>query len=277
MNVRWTTKSRILSLFDFIGRDALYFVQKNITKRSRIKLPKIPRSWRFHKENIETFGAGRLIEFGAGKNLGQNLYISSSELQQTVVDLNPMLDFELVNQTIGLLRDNHKLSDFQFVASRDDLKQTYGIEYQAPVDMSSSEFDDKSFDICVSTNTLEHIPTPAIQGILNELRRVLQSGAIVSAQIDYSDHYAHTDRSISRLNFLQFSEDQWKSHNHKFFFQNRLRHGHYRQLFADAGFEILQDEPIKPCPEIPKKLQPDLLAGEDSDYCLVGRWVLRNP
>ena len=277
MNISWTTKSRVLSLFDLLGREALYFTQKYISKRSILELPTIPRPWTFHKENVVEFGAQSLIEFGAGKNLGQNLYISGPDLQQKVVDLNPMLDLALVNRAIDLLRDVHAQESLTPVQSREDLKRTYGIDYQAPVDMTGTAFQENAFDICISTNTLEHIPAATLEDILRELRRILKPGGIVSAQIDYSDHYAHTDRSISKINYLRFSEQEWRRHNHKFFFQNRLRHSHYRKIFLDAGFEVLREQAIKPNKVIPDDLLPDLLTGDDSDYCLAGLWILRNP
>lgn len=277
MNISWTTKSRLFSLFDLLGRDALYFTQRYVSRRSAIKLPVIPHSWKFHKENIEAFRATRLIEFGAGKHLGQNLFLASNALRQQVVDLNPMLDLQLVNQVIRRLQDQGALTEASPVRSREDLEQHYGITYLAPVDMTSTAFDDSSFDICVSTNTLEHIPAATIEGIFRELRRILTPGGIVSAQIDYSDHYAHTDRSITRLNYLRFSEEDWARHNHNFHYQNRLRHSHYRRIFLDAGFEILREQAMKPSETVPGDLHPELLTGDDSDYCLAGLWVLRKP
>lgn len=277
MNISWTTKSRLFSLFDLLGRDALYFTQRYVSRRSAIKLPVIPHSWNFHKENIEAFSATRLIEFGAGKHLGQNLFLSSDALWQQVVDLNPMLDLDLVNQAILQLRERGALLEASPVGSREDLEHHYGIAYRAPVDMTATAFDDRSFDICISTNTLEHIPAATIEGIFRELRRILKAGGNVSAQIDYSDHYAHTDRSITRLNYLRFSEQDWARHNHKFHYQNRLRHSHYRRIFQEAGFEILREKAMKPSTVVPGDLRPDLLTGDDSDYCLAGLWVLRNP
>ncbi|WP_282609562.1 class I SAM-dependent methyltransferase [Pelagibius sp. Alg239-R121] len=217
-----------------------------------------------------------MIEFGAGKNLGQNLYISQPELRQHLVDLNPMLDLSLVNHVVTLLAEQYAFEALPAVQSLGDLEAKYAIKYDAPVDMTSTAFDDDSFDICISTNTLEHIPLVTLEAILRELRRVLKSAGIISAQIDYSDHYAHTDRSISKINYLRFSEQAWKRHNHKFFFQNRLRHSHYRKVFQDAGFEILREQAIKPSKRIPDDLDPDVLTGDDSDYCLAGLWVLRN-
>jgi SAM-dependent methyltransferase len=217
-----------------------------------------------------------LIEFGAGKNLGQNVYLSQTGVRQHVVDLKSMLDLMLVNHVIDILRERFSLPALSAVSSLEDLQSKYAITYQAPVDMTHTEFDDGMFDMCISSNTLEHIPVATLQAILRELRRVLKKGGVISAQIDYSDHYAHTDKSISKLNYLRFSEPRWRRHNHGCFYQNRLRHNHYRKLFEDAGFEILSEEARNRTEPIPADLDPTLLTGDDSDYCRLGQWVLRN-
>lgn len=277
MKIKWKTKSRLLALFDLLGRDVLYFVQKHVTRRAVVALPNIPTAWHFHEEVLGRYAPKRLIEFGAGKNLGQNLFLSRPGLRQQVVDLNAMLDLTLVNHVIAILSERYGRSNLKPVSSIEELEARYGIAYRAPVDMTATDFAAGSFDICISTNTLEHIPVPVLQAILVELRRILKPGGIVSAQIDYTDHYAHTDKSISKLNYLRFSEAEWRRHNHRCFFQNRLRHNHYHQLFTDAGFGIVQQEAARPCDLLPPKLDPTLLTGDDSDLCKLGLWVLRNP
>lgn len=276
MNVDWKLKSRLLSLFDLLGENALYFTQKHISRRAMIDLAKIPKGWAFHKQNILRYRPATLLEFGAGKSLGQNLYISDTGVRQHVVDLNPMLDLSLVNRVIGMLRDRYAFDDFRDVASLGDLETDYGISYEAPVDMTGTGFPDHCFDMCISTNTLEHIPITTIRGILGELGRLLRKDGVISAQIDYSDHYAHTDRRISRLNYLKFSEQDWARHNHNLFYQNRLRHEHYRKLFEEAGFLVLHSDAHRPCKDSPAELDPDLLTGDDSDFCLTGHWILQN-
>jgi len=277
MNIAWKTKSRLLSLFDLLGNDVLYFTQKHVSARARIALPVIPGAWRFHAEVLDRHRPSRLIEFGAGKDLGQNLFLARPRLRQQVVDLHAMLDLALVNRAIGILRTRHRLTDLTEVSSLADLAARHGITYQAPVDMTGTDFTGASFDICISTNTLEHIPLASLEAILRELRRIVTPGGIVSAQIDYSDHYAQADRSISKLNYLRFTEAEWRRYNHRCFYQNRLRHNHYRGLFEAAGFTVLQQEALAPCAALPPKVEPALLTGDDSDFCKRGHWVLRNP
>ena len=79
--------------------------------------------------------------------------------------------------------------------------------------------------------------------IFTEIKRILKPGGIISAIVDYSDHYAHTDRNIGLLNYLRFTPEAWSKYNHSSHFQNRLRHHDYREMFEDLGFEIDVDEP----------------------------------
>ena len=59
----------------------------------------------------------------------------------------------------------------------------------------------------------------------------LKKNGMISAIIDYSDHYAHTDPAIGLLNFLNYSSDDWKKYNHESHYQNRLRHYEYIDIF----------------------------------------------
>jgi hypothetical protein len=243
MNIPWRLKSKIFSFIDsFNAQPLLYFLQKNVTKRSRIKELDVNDNWVAHRfALIENQCTSLVFEFGAGKSLAQNLYLSNIVDRQIVVDLNPMIDIELVDQARSLLTNKVKLRSANNIKSLSDLKN-YGIDYKAPYDASKTNLDNKSIDACISTNTLEHIPKESIQDIFLELFRTLKDTGIVSAKIDYSDHYAHTDSTISLLNYLSFSEKEWKKHNHNCHFQNRLRHNDYKRIFIDCGFEIVSEK-----------------------------------
>jgi len=245
MNIPWKLKSKIFWFIDSLNaQPLLYFLQKNVTKRSRIKKLEVNDNWAAHRiALIENQCTSLVFEFGAGKSLAQNLYLSNIVDRQIVVDLNPMVDIELVDQARSLLVDKVELRSNNGIKSLSDLKN-YGIEYRAPYDASKTDLANKSVDACVSTATLEHIPKKSIKDIFVELYRTLKDTGIVSAIIDYSDHYAHTDSTITLLNYLNFSEKEWKKYNYRCHFQNRLRHNDYRQIFVDCGFEIISEKPV---------------------------------
>jgi hypothetical protein len=61
----------------------------------------------------------------------------------------------------------------------------------------------------------------------------------MSFQIDYQDHYAYFDPSISPYNFLRFDERAWRRYNPSLHFQSRLRHHEYLELFGEAGLDVV--------------------------------------
>ena len=242
-NIPWKIKSLIFSFIDFLNlQNLLYFLQKYITKRSRINSLLYSPDWEMHKVALNKYKTTNVVfEFGAGKSLVQNLYLSNFVKKQFIVDLYPMLDFELVDYERKKLLETKKLRSRVKIKNPKDLEH-YGIYYIAPYDATNIHLSDMSIDACISTNTLEHIPKFDIILIFSELYRKLKDEGIVSLIIDYSDHYAHTDNNISLLNFLKFSHHQWKRYNHKIHFQNRLRHYEYIDIFEKIGFRTIKED-----------------------------------
>ena len=241
-SIPWKIKSLIFNFIDYLRlTKLLYFLQKYITKRSRIISSIESLNWKMHEEALKKYKTNNVVfEFGAGKSLVQNLYLSNFVKRQIVVDLYPMLDFELVDS------EREKLLEIENLRLRSKIKnlkdlENYGIYYIAPYDATKIHLSNKSIDACISTNTLEHIPKFDIILIFSELYKKLKDEGIVSLIIDYSDHYAHSDNNISLLNFLKFSNRQWKRYNHNIHFQNRLRHYEYIDIFEKIGFRIIKE------------------------------------
>jgi len=243
MNLPWKLKSFVFGSIEAIKAvNFLYFLQKGITGCSRRGISKVSKNWQLHKEYLVKYNSiGTVFEFGAGKSLAQNLYISDIVKKQIVVDLNPMIDLDLTNKARKYLAKLVDLKSIQAIKTLKDL-ESYGIEYRAPYNAAKTDFKNRSIDACISTNTLEHIPKISLESIFAELFRILNDDGIISAKIDYSDHYAHTDKSISLLNFLKFDERTWKKYNHNCHYQNRLRHYDYLAIFRKSGFVIIEEE-----------------------------------
>ena len=277
MQVPWKLKSLAFSVFDRIGTAPLYFAQKHLTRRSQIGFREIRPFWKFHFANLKEHGSKTVFEFGAGKTLAQNLYVSQLGISQTLVDLNPMLDLELVNGAIDRLRclgvETHG-----HVSTLDELYEKYRIRYIAPGDARATGLGSDVFDACISTNTLEHIPPSDIAAIWKEMFRILRPSGIISSKIDYADHYAHTDKSISLVNFLRYTEEEWHRHNHDCHYQNRLRHQAQLQLLRDAGFRIeaeRAEDPVMPPQSL--RILPQNLTGSETDYCVSGYVLAQKP
>ncbi len=275
MKIPWKLKSRLFKILTYFPSNTLYLVQQHITRQAKVRVTEPYIGWEHHRKIIEMTGASRVIEFGAGKSLVQNLYLAVYAESQTVVDLFPMIDIDLVNEAVHQLGSIGAEIDGRPASSVKLLKDIYNIRYLAPFNMLDTGFDDNSFDLCISTNTLEHIPAADIRSIFIELRRLLGPNGNVSAMIDYSDHYAHSDPSIGRLNYLQFTAKEWEKHNHHNHYQNRLRHLQYGEIFKSAGFEPVTQECTDYCDPAGLDLVDDLLTGDQTDFATTGFWHLK--
>ena len=242
MNINWKLKSFVFTLIDtFSMYKFLYFLQKRVTKNSVVNLDTSKDNWLTHLEHISTIKSPNIIEFGAGKNLAQNIFLSYYVKAQTVVDLFPMLDLNQFNEAALKISKLLKVTEKK-VSTINQIKEKYNIQYIAPFNLLDTPFTENSFDACISTNTLEHIPYDEIIKTFEMLRFIVKPGGLISAIIDYSDHYSHTDKKISPLNFLSFNSNEFEKYNHKVHFQNRLRHYDFEDIFNKIGFRIMKKE-----------------------------------
>jgi len=277
MNIDWKLKSTAFHWIDaFSLHQTLYFLQWHVTRRSRTDVATGYRNWLIHRDHLAALERPHVFEFGAGKSLAQNIFLSQYVGSQTVVDLFPMLNFDLLNDAAAKISNQHPSIAYHPIANRLELAQFYGICYLAPFDAARTPFDDCSFDACVSTDTLEHIPEDGIVSIFKELRRIVASGGLISAVIDYSDHYAYTDRTIGPLNYLQYSTGQFSQFNHRVHYQNRMRHHDYLRLFRSLNFKIIKAEGVDAAPR-PPLISDEFDRKEPSLCALKGIFLLQNP
>jgi SAM-dependent methyltransferase len=202
------------------------------------------------------------LEIGTGRRL--NLPIALwlyGAAAVTTVDLNPLLRAELVAKDIAFLRD-HAEQIREIFADRPDrdaiverlrtlldlpagdheaLLETTNISYLAPADARSlGDIADASIDFHVSFTTAEHIPPDVLRAIFAEGRRVIRPDGLFVFDIDMSDHFSHSDRKITSVNFLRFSESGWaRRAGNRYMYHNRLRIDELEQLLADAGLDIV--------------------------------------
>ena len=241
--INWKLKAILYKLFSLLKlKKTFYFIQKHVTKRSRVNITEINKPWVFHSDAIEDSKSKKILEVGAGKSLEQNIYLSykfGSIINQMAIDINNMLDFKLFNDASAQIANLLKLKYKGDIKNISDLKTRYNITYIAPFKISELNIEEK-FDICISTTALEHFSILDLQNYLLDLKKVLNDNGLISSLIDYSDHYSHTDKNINTLNFLSYSKKEWEKYNNSYLYQNRLRHQDYKKLFIDQGYKIVK-------------------------------------
>jgi SAM-dependent methyltransferase len=180
------------------------------------------------------------------------------------VDLYRRLDYNIMkNSLFYLVKNRYLIESFYsnkinsvILNERLDLLSEYwsaprqfikmaNIQYLAPANAANTNLLDNSIDYHISTNALEHISYEVIRNIFIEAKRILKDKGIAIHFIDLSDHFQHQDNSISRINFLRFSDNDWTNiAGNQFAYCNRLRVNDYLTLFNEVGFDIIHMEKV---------------------------------
>jgi hypothetical protein len=124
-----------------------------------------------------------------------------------------------------------------------EILENCSIHYHAPADASRTYLPDNNITLVFSNLVLGHVPIQVVHRILDEAYRITCPGGYSLHWIDLSDQFANQDKSISTINFLQFSESDFSKYNSSMCYQNRLRAPAYRKMIAEHGFEIIDWQP----------------------------------
>ena len=242
--MNWRLKCLAFHILDAVpGGDHLHaWAQRHVTSRYfRTLTAANIESHRFHVDNYLKLGrAGVAFEFGAGGSLSAALMLSAVGATVHAYDIAPLAKVERINHLIRAYRQLGIQGEWRELASMDDLARLYRIHYVAPGDARATGLAPRSVDYFYSMSCLEHVPVDDIGRILREIKRIATDDATMGFSIGYHDHYATSDKSISKCNFYRFSDRQWRFWNPRRQYQNRLRHSDFERMFAEFG--ILQNE-----------------------------------
>jgi SAM-dependent methyltransferase len=281
-----------------------YWIQRHFGELRRIRpvsrlTAGIEVSKRIEKAGRSAIG-GTFLEIGTGRriNMPVAFWLVGAEKIITV-DLNPYLKEELIREDIGYMRENQeqviqlfggriydgRLDKLMELTDKKwrlvDLLELCNIKYLAPVDAANLSIPSESVDFHSSYTVFEHIPPKALKAILKEGNRIIKSGGIFIHRIDYSDHFSHSDNTISPINFLKFSEDKWdKIAGNMYMYMNRLRVDDFIELFQSSNHRILTNEP-EVTPSVYELLREgdftlnDRFAGKSEDVlATTGSWIV---
>ncbi len=257
---------KVLSVLPW-GEKMNYLFQRYISK----KLP--PTNIEFmrnvniaykHFQNFKNYNQlkineNKYFEFGAGWTLTIPICIAFLKFEVHCIDIRKLIIHELITDTLDKFKLNKNSVPFDIPAEvqiknrhRDILnyiKNSFRIQYYAPMDARNTIFERESFDFISSTSTLEHLPETDIRPILEECYRIMKGGGIFSIIIDYQDHWAYFDKNISIYNYLKYSSKEWKKFNPTLHYQNRLRHSDYLKIISQTDFKVLKILPHHPSEE----------------------------
>ena len=264
--MKWQSKAALQQIFSHLPRGAElnYLCSRYVTK-TLPQSPEITRlDYSFAAEYLKWFRTlgtvpiedARFYEFGAGWNLTIPLSLYSLGVNhQFVTDLRRLLRAELASHSSNALTvmkltpsPSRRPPVLSASLPSDELDETLhtlcGIRYGAPFDARATGMPADSIDYITATKVLGFIPSNVLIAIFNECARVLRPGGLIGVLVDYRDNYAYIDPEIGVYNFLRYSDRIWKTvYSPPLFYQNRLRHSDYQDLFAAAGFEILVEQP----------------------------------
>jgi SAM-dependent methyltransferase len=204
-----------------------------------------------------------ILEIGTGRRINVPLaFWLCGASQIYTVDLNPYLKYELLSEDIDYIRQHQEemLSIFgiyfvspifrkrfkqliKFDGNLNDILDLIRVQYIAPADAANLDFSPRSVDFHVSFSVFQYIRPESLEAILLEGRRILKEGGLLVHLITLSDNFSYVDRSISGINFLQFSENEWQFYaGNRFMYHNRMRVYEFVELFERLGLTILSIE-----------------------------------
>lgn len=169
-----------------------------------------------------------------------NSFDHINHLSYDLLDLNLralQVELDCISQISGISVDKLQARlDFVLKAKNiDEVLDRARISYKAPSDAAQTGLYDASVDIIYSNAVFEHLPPAVIETLTLESKRILKDTGVGYHLIDVHDHYAY-DTTISKVNFLQYSEGVWAFFTHnKISYHNRLRAKQFKDIFESLG------------------------------------------
>jgi SAM-dependent methyltransferase len=181
----------------------------------------------------------RLAGVGSIKTYDVQRHLNFELTGRALADMEPHLDAIAEFCADSAADVGARYQEMRRAASIDELLRLTGIEYCAPGDARHTGLAANSVDLVYSNSVFEHVPKQAILEILRESQRILKPGGLALHNIGCNDHYAFFDPSISFVNFLRFSEAEWRLWNNSLLYQNRLRAPQFLDMAAQAGLKVI--------------------------------------
>ena len=158
-----------------------------------------------------------------------------------------------------------RYAEMRRIDATDETLRAIGLQYHAPADASRTELPAASVDVLFSNSVLEHVPPESLHAIFKESRRILKPAGIAIHSANCGDHYAYFDRSITPVNYLRYSDREWRFWNNEMLYQNRLRPIDFLEIARQEQLEVVLSR-YTPKPKLLALLPTLAVAPEFSRY-----------
>ncbi len=248
--------------------DAYYWIQRHFGGLRRVnpssRLMAGIETWKRIQRQERSPSGKVFLEVGTGRvPLVPLAYWLMGAKGTITIDLNPYLKEELIAEDLryiseneeevlnlfGSLIDRRRFNDLLNFAKKPKSSATEFLDlcqiiYIAPGNAANTTLPEQHIDFHTSYTVFEHIPQNALADILTEGNRITKNDGLFIHRIDYSDHFSHSDKNITAINFLQYSDDEWLRYaGNRYMYMNRLRHDDFLALFESVGHRICEVEP----------------------------------
>lgn len=262
--MNWKLKARVFRLLANLpfGSEVHHLLQRHVTKEWPRRVSVLDELLIAAKRVLAaSSGMGGLdlpsahfLEIGAGRDLAVAIALRLMGVGRiTCVDVTRLAKLDLIRHAATYLSARLGVP-CPTLSSWTDLEK-FGILYVAPAYLESADLAASSFDAFYSVDTLEHIPPVDLVTVLKAGRGLLKPAGVMVHLIDYGDHYASGDSSLSRFNFLTYTDAGWQRFSSNFQYVNRLRHSQFVRLFKNVGMQIDKAEAVV------EDVQPQIIEG----------------
>lgn len=164
-------------------------------------------------------------------------YIPSLLKKATAAIINTIQNNE---NSFPIRMDQNKIASLKKYRHKPDkILKALAITLLSPVDARDTCFNENSFDLYFSMDTLEHISPDDLELIFKESRRIVGPGGYFLHSIDLADHFSYDDSNLSSIYFLCHSDKEWARICNRYTYHNRLRKNEFKALIQRSRFKII--------------------------------------